>query len=568
MSSRRTSTKPWWLWRKLSPGLALPRLRRSRHGNDHQGETIGERHVKILVADPVAKGGIDLLRQHFEVDVKTGLKPEELSAIIGEYAGLVVRSETKVTKEIIDAGRRLQVIGRAGVGVDNIDVEAATQRGVVVVNAPSGNTISACEHTIALMMALARHVPQANAKLKANVWARSEFVGVEVRNKTLGIVGLGRIGSEVARRAKALEMRVLGYDPFVSQEHANLLGVIIVSLEDLLRQSDFITLHTPMTAATKGIIGPKELAIVKPEVRIINVARGGLVDEEALYKAVEEGRVAGAAIDVFSQEPAKDNVLFKSDKIIVTPHLGASTHEAQINVAVDVAEEIIALLQGKPARYAVNAPAIPPETLAVVAPFLDIAHSLGSLARQLTVGQPNAVEIRYEGEMAEHDTNIVRASVLRGILEGISDQPVNFVNAHLVAAEHGLRVSEHKEPICENYSSLITVTVQSSKGTTTVAGTQMRNEAHILLINGYWLDLTPNGGYLLLTSHQDRPGIVGAVGTLLGKSNINISGMQVSREKPRGQALMAMGVDEQIPPELLEVIRKIPGMNITSLVKI
>jgi len=315
--------------------------------------------MKVLITDSIAEEGIELLRKHAEIDVKLGLKPEEIIPIIGDYEALVVRSQTKVTNEVIEAGKKLQVIARAGVGVDNIDVEVATLNGVIVVNAPTGNTISAAEHTIALMLALARHIPQANATLKSGVWKRSAFIGTELRGKTLGIIGLGNVGSEVARRARGLEMKLIAHDPFISSDHARNLQVELVSLDELLRQSDFITLHTPLTAQTKRLIGAKKLALIKPQACIINTARGELIDEEALAKAVKEKRVAGAAIDVFATEPTTESVLFAEDNIIVTPHLGASTTEAQVTAAVDTAKQVIDVFRGKPARYAVNAPLSP-----------------------------------------------------------------------------------------------------------------------------------------------------------------------------------------------------------------
>jgi len=312
--------------------------------------------MKVLVADPISAEGTDILRDHAQVDIKPGLTPEELISTIGDYDALVVRSQTKVTAKVIEAGKKLQVIARAGVGVDNIDVDEATRRGIVVVNAPTSNTISAAEHTIALMLALARHIPQANAVLKSGVWRRSDFMGTEVRNKTLGIIGLGKVGSEVARRARGLEMKLIAHDPFIPVDRARNLQVKLTHLEQLLKEADFITLHAPLTSSTKGLISAKELALVKPTARIINTARGGLIDEKALAKAVKEKKIAGAAIDVFSTEPATESVLFESDKIIVTPHLGASTTEAQAMAAKDVAEQVVDVLKGQPVRYAVNAP--------------------------------------------------------------------------------------------------------------------------------------------------------------------------------------------------------------------
>ncbi len=338
--------------------------------------------MKVLVADPVATGGRGNPEEDAEVDVKTGLKPEELLAIIGEYEGLMVRSETKVTAKVIEAGKKLQVIARAGVGIDNIDVEAATQRGIVVVNAPTANTMAAAEHSIALMMALARHIPQAHESLKGGAWKRQNFVGVEVRNKTLGIVGLGNVGSEVARRVQGFQMKVLGYDPYVSPEYARNLRVELVPLEQIIREADFITLHLPLTPQSRNMIGVKELSMMKPTVRIVNCARGGLIDEQALDQALKEGKIAGAALDVFAQEPPKDSPLLKNERVIVTPHLGASTQEAQANVAIDAAEQIVSVLNGQPVRYAVNAPLISAEMMPILAPYLRVATAVGRMIAQ------------------------------------------------------------------------------------------------------------------------------------------------------------------------------------------
>jgi D-3-phosphoglycerate dehydrogenase len=524
--------------------------------------------MKILIADPVAKEGIEALEAEAEVDVKLGLKPEELQNIIGEYEALVVRSETKATAEIIQAGKKLQVIARAGVGLDNIDVDAATRQGVVVVNAPTGNTIAAAEHTMALMLALARHVPQANVKLKSGVWQRSDYMGTELKSKTLGIIGLGNVGSEVARRAQAFAMRLIGYDPFVSADYARNLGVELVSLEQLLKDSDFITLHLPLTSQTKRLLGAKELSKVKPTVRIINCARGGLVDEEALLKAIEAGKVGGAAIDVFVKEPVTDSILFQSDRVIVTPHLGASTAEAQASVALEVAEQVMAVLKGQPAKYAVNAPQIPAEMLAVLAPFMQVASTLGSLARQLMEGQMNNIRIKYSGEIANYDTAAIKASIIGGLLEGISEERVNLVNATIIAAQRGIKIMEQKETTCENYASLITLEVVTNTGTTTVAGTVLRGETHIVRVNDFWLDITPTGGYFLFSDHRDRPGLIGAVGTITGKADINISSMQLARLQPRGQALMILALDEPLPEEYRQEILALSDVHTAKLVKL
>ncbi|MDO8490894.1 MAG: phosphoglycerate dehydrogenase, partial [Dehalococcoidia bacterium] len=393
--------------------------------------------AKILVADPIAEDGIQALKKCFEVDVKIGLAPQALLDVIGDYEALVVRSETKVTSAVIERGCKLQVIGRAGVGVDNIDIDAATRCGIIVVNAPAANTTSTAEHTIAMMMALARHIPQAHAALKAGQWQRQKFVGTEIRGKILGVVGLGKVGTEVARRARGLEMKVMAFDPFVSTEYARNLGIELVPLERIFKDSDFITVHTPLTADTKGIIGAKEIAMMKPSVKLINVARGGIIDEAVLYQALEQGKVAGAAIDVFSKEPAQDNILVKSDKVIVTPHLGASTNEAQSNVALDVAEQIIAALQGQPTRYAVNIPFISAESVSILAPYQVVASHVGEVAAQLIEGQLGTIAIQYDGEISNFDTSVLKAVILRAILGKISEERVNIVNANVIAASRG-----------------------------------------------------------------------------------------------------------------------------------
>lgn len=523
---------------------------------------------KILVSDPVAPEGIELLRSQGDVDVKLELDPKDLISIIGQYNALVVRSETKVTADIIEAGNRLQVIGRAGVGVDNIDLDAATQMGIAVVNAPTGNTVAAAEHTIAMMMALARNIPQAHESLRRGEWTRSAFTGIEVRNRVLGIIGLGKVGAEVARKANGLQMRVYGYDPFVSQEHSNFLGLELVSLARIFKESDFICMHTPLTESTRGLIGEKEISTMKPSVRILNTARGGLIDEEALFKAVEEGRVAGAALDVFSKEPPGDNPLLKNGRIIVTPHLGGSTEEAQSEVAREVAEQVIAVLQGQSARYTVNAPFVLPETQAVLAPYIDAASYAGKLATQLSTGQLNSINLRYEGEIAAYDTNILKAACLMGLLGPISEERVNLVNANLIATQRGLKITEQKWPAAEQYGSLVTVEVETSVGKTVISAAYMRGESHIVRVNGYWIDIVAAGGYMLFTDHQDRPGMIGAVGTITGKYDINIGFMEVGRLEPRGRATMILGLDDLLPEPVLSEINALPNVYQTWVIRL
>ena len=524
---------------------------------------------KVLVADPIAQDGIDLLAPHAQVDVRLGLPAEELIAAIGEYDALIVRSETQVTAEVIEAGKKLQVIGRAGVGVDNIDLQAATRRGILVVNAPLGNTISAAEHAIGLMLALARHIPAASASLREGRWERKRFLGVEVRGKSLGVVGLGQVGSEVARRARGLEMHVLGYDPFVSEERAHVLGVEMISFKDLLKRADFISLHTTLTPDTRHLIGEQQLKLVKPSVRIINTARGQLIEEEALTRAIEEGRVAGAAIDVFSQEPPPaDSVLLKNDRILVTPHLGASTAEAQERVAIDVAEQILSIFKGEPALYAVNAPLISAETMSVIAPYLDVAVKTASLVTQLCEGQLEKVEIEYLGEIASFDVTPLKAAIIRGLLAPISEENVTIVNANLVAEHRGLRVSERKGPYEGIYANLINVRLTTNECVTSAAGTMAPDGPHVVFLNDFWVDIPPGDIYLLICENEDRPGTIGAIGSYLGQNDVNISFMRLGRKEVRGHALMVLGLDDRVTAAQLEEIQRLPHIFSARLARI
>ena len=520
--------------------------------------------MKVLVADPIAEEGIKFLCSYAQVDVKTKLDLDQLKAMIGDYDALIVRSQTKVGAEVIQLGKRLKVIGRAGVGIDNIDIDAATRSGIVVVNAPTGNIIAAAEHTIALMLALARNVPQANSHLKSGKWRRDEFVGTEIRNKTLGIIGLGNVGSEVAKRVQAFEMRVIAHDPFVSKDYAQNLKVELVSMDELLEKADFITLHVPLTATTSKLIGSRELAKLKPTARIINCARGGVIDEEALLEAIKAGRMAGAAFDVFDHEPVTDSPLFKEDKIIVTPHLGASTIEAQTSVAKDVAAEVLAVLQGQFSKYAVNAPHIAPELV----PFMRVATTIGNLASQLMEGQINSTHIRYSGGVTNYDCNPFKTALISGLLQQASEERINLVNVGLVAIQHGLKISEEKEAICQNYANLLTLQVNTNTGTTTISGTVRDGETHIVQVNDFWMDIVPAGGYFLFCDHLDRPRLVGAIGNITGKADINISSMHLSRLQPRGKALMILALDEPLGEEDLQEISALPGVHGAKVVKL
>jgi D-3-phosphoglycerate dehydrogenase len=520
--------------------------------------------MKILVADPIADEGIDFLRGYAQVDVKTKLELEQIKAIIGDYDALIVRSQTKVGAEVIQSGKRLKVIGRAGVGIDNIDVDAATRNGIVVVNAPTGNIIAAAEHTIALMLALARNVPQANSHLKSGKWRRDQFVGTEIRNKTLGIIGLGNVGSEVAKRVQAFEMRVIAHDPFVSKDYAHNLKVELVSMDQLLREADFITLHVPLTATTKRLIGSRELAELKPTARIINCARGGVIDEKALLEAIRAGKIAGAAFDVFDQEPVTDSPLFREDKIIVTPHLGASTIEAQTSVAKDVATEVLTVLQGQFSKYAVNAPYVAPELV----PFMRLATTMGNLASQLMEGQISSTYIKYSGGMNNYECNPIKTALISGLLQQASEERINLVNVGLVAAQHGLRISEEKEAVAQNFANLLTLQVNTNIGTTTISGTIRDGESHIVQVNDFWMDIVPAGRYFLFCDHLDRPRLVGAIGNITGKADINISSMHLSRLQPRGKALMILALDEPLREEDLQEIRDLPGVYSAKAVKL
>ena len=521
---------------------------------------------KILVSDPIAQEGIDLLGTQAQVDVKLGMKPEELLEVISGYEALVVRSETKVTREVIQAGSALRVVARAGIGVDNIDLTAATGAGIAVVNAPTGNTVAAAEHTVALMLALARNIPDAHHSVKGGQWRRSAFMGIEVRSKTLGIAGLGRVGSEVARRARSFGMRLVGFDPFVSPEYARQLGAELMTLDELLAVSDFITLHTPLTESTHKLISAPQLDKLKPGARLINVARGELVDEDALLEALDAGKLAGVALDVFSQEPPVGIKLVEHPKVVATPHLGASTEEAQREVAIEAAEQALAVLNGEPARNTVNAPFVAPEVHAVLAPYMNAAAVTGRLLTHLAEGQFMGLTIRYEGEIARHDSSMLKSAVLAGLLGPITGNHVNLINAPVVARERGLSITEQYNEVSENYAGIISATLETSDGPLTLGCTTMRDEAHIVKVNDYWVDIVTSVPYMLFVDNIDQPGSIGAVGTIAGRHNINISFMEVGRLQLRGHAMMIIGLDDPVPPPVLEEIRALSHIRSARLV--
>jgi len=521
----------------------------------------------ILVCDEIAAEGLEILKRAGQVETLSATLPEDqLCAKVPPYDALVVRSATKVTDKVIAAAPRLKVIGRAGVGVDNIDVQAATQRGIIVINSPEGNTVAAAEHALALLLSLARNIPQANQSAKAGEWRRSEFMGAEVYQKTLGVVGVGKIGSLVAQRCKAFGMRVLGYDPYLSIERAAQLGIEKVGLDELLATADFVTVHAAKTPETAGLVGAAELAKMKPTARLINCARGGIVDEQALYEALKTGTIAGAALDVFSQEPPGAIPLFELPNLIATPHLGASTHEAQEKVALDVAEQIVEVLRGGQPRSAVNSPAVPSEVMVQLAPYLHLVEQIGRMHAYFHKRAIRSVELSYSGEIAEWSVAPLTPRFLVGLLSPQFEQPVNTVNARLIAESRGINVAERKTQEPHDYASLISTRVVSEGCEMTVDGTLFgRADPRIVRVNKYRTDIVPQG-LTLFTWHYDRPGVIGKVGTLLGSNRINIAGMQVGREYVGSHALMILSLDNPIPDELIRQIDAMEHIESSTLV--
>lgn len=525
---------------------------------------------RVLVSDPLADEGLEILRRECTVDVKTGLKEDELVSTIGDYDALLVRSGTEVTSGVIEAGRNLRFIGRAGAGVDNIDMDAATRKGIIVANAPEGNTLAATEHTMAMMLSLARSIPQANASLKQKEWKRSRFMGVELNEKTLGIVGLGRIGREVAKRAQAMGMHIVGYDPFISKDRAVQMGVEALSLEDLFKVSDFITVHTPLIKETKHIINARTIATMKDGVRIINCARGGIIDEKALYEGIRSGKVAGAALDVFEEEPPLNSPLLGLDQVITTPHLGASTVEAQQNVAVSISRQCLSVLKGGSARYIVNAPIVPAEHADVIEPFAILAHKMGRFLTQMVGGRMEKVELIYSGELATlgNNTRFITLMALKGLLDPILQVPINIVNAEFIAKERGISVSETMTPDSGGWKSLVSIRVKTDTMEETMSGTVFyKGRSRIVAIGGYTMDMIPEG-YVIVSRHLDKPGVIGRASTILGKGNVNIAGMQVGRIKPGEEAIMVLNVDSEVSPDMMDEIRSMPGIFTAVFAKI
>jgi D-3-phosphoglycerate dehydrogenase / 2-oxoglutarate reductase len=515
--------------------------------------------MKILVAEPLARQGLEILRAHHEVDEKIGLSPEELSRIICEYDALLVRSQVKVTAEILARADRLVVVGRAGVGVDNVDLDAATRAGVVVVNAPTGNTVSAAEQTIALMLALARRTPAADASMRRGEWKRGAFTGVELRGRTLGIIGLGKIGRAVADRAVGLEMNVIGHDPFVTPEQAALHGITLVDMDAILEKSDVITVHVPLNKATRGIIGPAEIDRLRPGVMLVNVARGGVYDEAAVAQALADGKIAGAAFDVFDKEPPVDSPLLTAPNTVLTPHLGASTAEAQVRVAEEACEQVIDVLAGRSARYAVNAPLLTPETARAIASYIPLTVILGRIAAQYFRGAVKTLTVDVAGEIAAHDASQLTAAAIRGVLETSTTEKVNLINAAFLAKGRGMSVNERRTTDAGTFASLVTLTLEGDRRKASVVGTVANGEPRLVRIDDYWIDMVPTP-LMLLTHHRDQPGIVGRIGLIMGDSDVNISSMYLGRVSPREDALMILALDDEIPDAAVNTIRSNPAV--------
>lgn len=528
---------------------------------------------KILISDELADEGLAILDGKADVTVKTGLSEDALCEIIGEFDALLVRSGTQVTSKIIEAGTNLKFIGRAGAGVDNIDMDAASKAGIVVANAPEGNTLAATEHTMAMMLSLCRNIPQACASMRAGEWKRSKFMGVELNERTLGIVGLGRIGREVARRAASFNMRIIGYDPFISKEKAAEMGIEGMSLEELFTLADIITVHTPLMKETKHLVNTASIQTMKDGVCIINCARGGIIDEQALADAVASGKVGGAAIDVFEDEPPHaDCPLLKHDKIITTPHLGASTVEAQKNVAISVAKQCLSVLDGGEASSVVNAPFISSEHRETVMPFSDLGQRMGKLLIQIVDGSVLRCDVTYGGELAGigSSTKYITAMILKGMLDPVLRDPVNTINAPIIAKERGIIVSEKVTEESSGYRNLISVTLTTDVGEFEMQGSvRYKGEfgGRIVSISGYGMDMIPQGS-VIISWHQDKPGVIGRFATLLGERSINIAGMQVGRFKAGEEAIMVLTIDSEVSEEDLIQMRSFPGIRTAQYAKI
>lgn len=519
------------------------------------------KRYRILVLDGLSPKGMELLagEPRLEVTNSPTLDPVALQQTIGDYHGVIVRSATKLTADILEHAQRVRLLCRAGIGVDNIDLDAATRKGIVVMNSPGGNVVTTAEHTLSMLLALSRNIPQAVLAMRAGRWERKKFTGVEVYRKVLGVIGLGRIGSVVARLALGIGMQVIGYDPYISRERVESLGIEVVSFEEVLRRCDYLTLHTPMTEETRSLIGAKELAQMKHGVRIINCARGGLVHEAALLEALQSGKVAGAALDVFEQEPPPPaHPLVNHPAVICTPHLGAATEEAQDRIAVDVAQQTIDFFLHGQIRNAVNVPSIDAESYQRIKPFLALAEKLGRFQAQLAEGGVQEVSIQYSGEVAGYDTKWISLTLLNAVLTTFLGDTVNVVNAGVVARNRGIRIVESSSSEAEDYTSLISVTITTDVGAHTMSGTIVgKRDERVILIDGYRIEVVPHG-HLLIVRNEDQPGVIGRIGTILGRNGLNIGGMHLGRLAPHGQAMCILAVDSPIPQSVIDEILQYP----------
>jgi len=522
--------------------------------------------IRVLVTDPLEKEGIVILEKAgFRVDQVGKQTPEQLCAIIGNYDVVVVRSATKIPADVIRTGRRLKIIGRAGVGLDNVDLKEATACGVIVMNSPDGNTISAAEHTVGMLLSLVRNIAGADASVKKGQWEKKKFMGTEVYGKVLGILGLGRIGRRVAACARGLGMKVLGYDPLISEEDARALDIGLISLDGILKQSDFITLHLPLTEETRHLLGEKQFAMMKDGVRVINVARGGVIDEAALVAAIKAKKVRGAALDVFEKEPPEGNPLLGLEEVILTPHLGASTMEAQVNVATELARQIVDALTRKVIRNAANLPALSEEAMGKLWGFLSLGEKLGIFLKQVVDGPLEEVRIEYGGEIVNYDLSLLRNAVLKGVLTG--HERVNLVNAALVLKQQNIDLKEKRLENAGEFSNLVTVALKG-KTTASIAGTLVLNgDERIVRIDGFSVEATP-AGYLLLCHNDDKPGIMGHLGMVLGARKVNIASMTLGRKKKGGAAITILNLDETIDDETISTIREFPAIHSAKLVRL
>jgi D-3-phosphoglycerate dehydrogenase len=526
--------------------------------------------MKVLISDSLSERGVEILKKAgLKVDVNTKLTPAQLIEEIPQYDGLIIRSATKVTKDVIAAAKSLKVVGRAGSGLDNVDIPAATKRGIVVMNTPGGNTVTTAEHTFSLLMSMARQVPQANASVKSGKWEKNKFMGMELFNKTIGIIGIGQIGSYVAKLAQGANMTVLAYDAFLSSENARKLGVEVVDLEALFSRSDIITIHAPLTTETKYMINAASIQKMKHGVRIINCARGGIVNEGDLYEGLKSGKVASAAFDVFEKEPVDPaHPLLTLDNFICTPHLGAATNEAQENVAWAIAEQLVDFLVRGVVRYAVNFPSVPADLLPKVQPYIELAEKVGSFLGQTVEGGIEKVTIEYRGEAADLQTAPITVAALKGLLSPILEETVNYVNAPSIAKERGIEVNEAKSTDSGNFSSLLTIRVKTGDKVKAVSGAIFnKKEPRLVEIEGMSLEVTPEGNMLYLFN-EDMPGVIGELGRLLAKNQINISRMQLGREKPGGKAISVVGVDSVVGSDILSELKSLPHVLSVKQIKL